>query len=82
MVIRAHGAFVAVIQPGNRVHFQPVTVGRDLGTAIELISGVNEGDLLGLNVGEDILEGQIITPVPYVPATPNQPAQPNVAVSN
>jgi RND family efflux transporter MFP subunit len=82
LVMRSHGAFVALIQPGDKVHFQPVVVGRDLGTAIELSSGVNEGDRLGMNVGEDILEGQVITPVPYVPSTPNQPAQPKVAANN
>ncbi len=41
---RRGGAIVAVVWPDNRIHLQKVTIGRDLGPALELASGLNTSD--------------------------------------
>ncbi len=54
--IRPTGPQVAVVK-NNRVHLQRVALGRDLGTEVEAISGVSEGDQLVVNPGDEIVEG-------------------------
>src|SRR5207245_10921582 len=46
LVTRADGIQVALVTEGNKVHFQKVTVGRDLGTEAEILTGLSEGELV------------------------------------
>lgn len=57
--IRSSGAIVAVVKSG-RVHLQPVTLGRDFGTEVEVKSGVVEGDQLVVNAGDEIVDGATV----------------------
>lgn len=59
-VVRADGTFVAVVQPGGRVHFQKLTIGRDLGNEIEVIDGLTGDELIVVNPGDDVREGAIV----------------------
>jgi multidrug efflux pump subunit AcrA (membrane-fusion protein) len=39
------------------VHLQPVAVGRDFGTEIEIVSGLKEGEFVVVNPNDDVREG-------------------------
>lgn len=57
VVIRANGTQVALVGPGNKVHFQKIEVGRDYGREIEVIAGVSEGQTVIVNPSDEIHEG-------------------------
>ena len=56
LVFNATGSQVAVVKD-NKVHFQSIVVGRDLGTELEVASGLNENDGVVSNPGERLAEG-------------------------
>jgi hypothetical protein len=39
------------------IHLEPVAVGRDFGTQVEILSGLKEGDLVVVNPNDDVREG-------------------------
>ena len=53
---------VAVLVSGNKVHFEPVTVGRDYGTDIEITGGLKEGDRVIINPSDEVREGAEVRP--------------------
>jgi RND family efflux transporter MFP subunit len=57
IVTRAEGIFVALVDGKNKVQFQKIQVGRDFGTEIEAVSGLNEGDLVVVNPSDDVKNG-------------------------
>jgi RND family efflux transporter MFP subunit len=44
LIFRKQGMQVAMIGPGDRVHLQPITIGRDLGATVEVTSGLKPSD--------------------------------------
>jgi membrane fusion protein, multidrug efflux system len=56
MIFNATGLQVATVQGGN-AHFQPITVGRDLGTELEILSGLAPDDQVIANPNERLREG-------------------------
>lgn len=64
LLFRPEGALVAVVDAGNKVHLQPVILGRDLGTIIELRSGVAPKDAVIVNPPDSIAEGEQVEPTP------------------
>ncbi|HWB59730.1 MAG TPA: efflux RND transporter periplasmic adaptor subunit [Chthoniobacteraceae bacterium] len=54
---RAGGPQVAIIKDGNKIHWQDVKVGRDFGTKIELVSGIDEQMQVVNNPTDDLVEG-------------------------
>ncbi len=67
VLFRAQGLLVAVIDARNHVHLQPITQGRDFGTQIEVLSGIEPTDRLILNPPDSITDD---TQVRVVPAAP------------
>ncbi|GAA4504438.1 efflux RND transporter periplasmic adaptor subunit [Hymenobacter ginsengisoli] len=69
---------VAVVQDG-KIHFQPLTLGRDFGSTIEVTKGLRGGELLVINPAETLTEGLAVdtkaAPKPSKPAGP-PPAKP------
>ncbi|HEX8521889.1 MAG TPA: efflux RND transporter periplasmic adaptor subunit, partial [Tepidisphaeraceae bacterium] len=57
LVFNAEGLRVAVVDQEGKVRFQKITTGRDLGTRIEVMSGVSDGDRIVDNPGERLAEG-------------------------
>ncbi len=57
IVVRSEGPQVALLGPDSAVHFKPVTLGRDYGGQVEIVSGVAEGDRLVLSPSDDVLDG-------------------------
>ena len=62
LVVRPEGTLVAVLGPGNVVHFQKITVGRDFGDRIEALSGLTEGQKVIVNPNDSVQEGVKVHP--------------------
>lgn len=62
LMIRSEGPLVAVIGEGNRVHIAQVALGRDYGDKVEILSGLNAGDRVAINPGDDVREGIEVQP--------------------
>ncbi len=58
LVINHEGEYVVTVQAGATIHFSPVLIGTDLGTKVEILSGVRASDLLVNNPGDLLYEGQ------------------------
>jgi multidrug efflux system membrane fusion protein len=56
LIIRGTGAQVAVVHDGT-VEMTKVTLGRDYGAEVEVMSGLTTGELLVVNPGDDIVNG-------------------------
>jgi RND family efflux transporter MFP subunit len=70
LVFRASGPQVALVDSAHKVHFRPVTIGRDDGSVVELSAGVAPGDRLALNISSQIGEGEQVR-VQNGPAAPS-----------
>jgi multidrug efflux pump subunit AcrA (membrane-fusion protein) len=57
IVIRNDRSVVAVVGGDGRVHFVPVTIGRDFGGAVEVTSGLQAGQTIVTNVTDDVVDG-------------------------
>jgi len=58
LVIRAGKPYVPVINSNSELHYQPVVVNNNDGVHVAIISGINQGDVVGLNVSPELPEGQ------------------------
>jgi len=56
LVFNAGGTQVALVKNG-KVHFEKVAVGQDMGTQLEITSGINSGDHVIVNPSERLVEG-------------------------
>ncbi len=88
MMFEADGTSVAVINPnevkpapddGNGpglqapLHFKKVVIGRDMGTELEIVAGLNDDDYVVSNPGEMIADGMAVrfgAPPPPLPVPP------------
>jgi RND family efflux transporter MFP subunit len=59
-----HGGkdLVPVVRDG-RMHLAEVTLGYDNGVNVEVTGGINENDIVAINVGQSAQEGEIVQPV-------------------
>jgi RND family efflux transporter MFP subunit len=65
VVFDRDGLHVGVVENGM-AHFRAVSVARDLGTQIEVRSGVKPGDQVILNPPVDLADGSRVNPIPAV----------------
>ncbi len=54
---RAEGASMAVVGADGRVHIRKVALGRDYGSEIEVMGGVEEGERVVVNPNDDVRDG-------------------------
>ncbi len=62
LVVRGDGPQVAVVDPDGMVHFKLIHLGRDLGTSIEVLDGLEVGQNLAVNPGDSVREGVRVKP--------------------
>jgi RND family efflux transporter MFP subunit len=74
-IFRTAGPQVVVVR-GNKIHWQTIQVGRDYGTELEALSGVNDGDRVVVNPTDDLEEGMQVTPQEAPPAAGSANTQP------
>lgn len=62
LIVRSDGTEVAVVRPDHTIHLQKIQVGRDYGDKLEIISGLEPGDLVISNPSDDVREGVKVDP--------------------
>jgi RND family efflux transporter MFP subunit len=62
LLLPKEGPQVAVVGPGDKVHFESITIGRDYGAEVEVLSGLKEGDLVVLSPTDAVREGVTVEP--------------------
>ncbi|MGB6065849.1 MAG: efflux RND transporter periplasmic adaptor subunit [Desulfomonilaceae bacterium] len=62
LVIRGDKTFVGTVGPDDKASFREVSVYESDGITVQFLSGVSEGEIVMLNVGESISEGQRVQP--------------------
>jgi RND family efflux transporter MFP subunit len=60
MLFRAEGARVAVVGPGGKLALRAVTIGRDYGTTLEILSGLAPSDNIVVNPSDSLEDGQLV----------------------
>src|SRR5213592_843857 len=56
-VFRSQGPQVVTVTNDNRIHWQKISVGRDFGTQLEVLSGLAENTKVVINPNDDLVEG-------------------------
>jgi multidrug efflux pump subunit AcrA (membrane-fusion protein) len=59
IAIRKDKSVVAVVA-GGKVHMQPVEIGRDYGPSVEIVGGLNEGDVIVTEITDDVADGATV----------------------
>jgi RND family efflux transporter MFP subunit len=62
-IFDAQGTRVAVVGPGNKLHFQPVAFGRDLGASIDIQNGLRGDETIVKQPTVSLQEGQVVRPI-------------------
>lgn len=84
IAIRKDKSVIAILTSDNKVHMQPVQIGRDYGPSTEITSGLKDGDTIITEITDDIAEGAPVKPKsnsgpgenPDAKSNINQPAPP------
>ncbi len=58
MLFRSEGPRVAVVGQDGKVQLRPISIGRDYGASLEILSGVNPEDRVIINPADSIEDGQ------------------------
>jgi HlyD family secretion protein len=62
LIFRDGEAYAPVVR-NDRIHLAPIKIGNDDGREVEVASGLSPGDLLALNLGEGVEEGDPVQSV-------------------
>jgi RND family efflux transporter MFP subunit len=65
VIIDAQGARVAIVAAGNTLHFQPVVLGRDFGTSIDIQAGLHGNESIVKQPTVSLQEGERVTPIKF-----------------
>ncbi len=60
LLFREHGLEVATVGPGDKVALKPIEVGRDLGTEVEIASGILPSDRVIDSPSDSIAAGEVV----------------------
>jgi RND family efflux transporter MFP subunit len=63
VIFNAQGTRVAIVGPENKLHFQKVTVGRDLGTSMDIQAGLQGNETIVSQPTVSLQEGQVVNPI-------------------
>jgi len=63
LLFRAEGPRAAVVGADGKVRLKPVTIGRDYGTEIEILGGLDPSESIVLNPSDSLEEGQVVNVV-------------------
>lgn len=58
LLFRSEGPRVAVVGSDQKVHLRPVIIGRDFGTKLEILGGLDRNDQIVVNPADSLEEGQ------------------------
>ena len=89
LLFRSEGLRAVIIDANHRTHLQPLTIGRDFGTSLEVLNGLKPEDWIVLNPPDSLEDGQEVhvkevnnplapaaapAPAPAAQSAPNKPA--------
>jgi multidrug efflux pump subunit AcrA (membrane-fusion protein) len=63
MIFNTQGTQVMLVESGNKLHLQKVTVGRDFGDTIDIQAGLSGGETVVKQPDVSLQDGQVVTPV-------------------
>lgn len=63
LATRAGKPRVAILDPQHRVSYREVVLGRDFGSEVEVITGLQAGDAVVVHPGDDLPEGIVVEPI-------------------
>jgi RND family efflux transporter MFP subunit len=72
LVFRSEGLRCATVINGNRAALIPVSLGRDFGTQVEVISGLNENSMVIENPPDSLVDNEAVRVVSPAPQRKNQ----------
>jgi len=81
LIFRSAGAQVAVVDSSHTVRLRKVTIGRDFGTSLEILTGLQPEDLVVLNPPDSLSEGDPVSVQQTDNGSPSAP-QPAAAAPN
>ncbi|HKW76470.1 MAG TPA: efflux RND transporter periplasmic adaptor subunit [Terriglobales bacterium] len=58
LLFRSEGPRVAAVGSDSKIHLKPVTIGRDFGTKVEILDGLQPTDQIVVNPADSLEEGQ------------------------
>jgi membrane fusion protein (multidrug efflux system) len=64
LMFRSGGSKVAAVDGSNRVSLRPVSLGRDFGHAVEILSGVGAEDRVIVNPYDSLNDGSVVEVIP------------------
>ncbi len=64
MLFRQQGAQVAIVDSNGKVQLRPISIGRDYGTTLEVVGGIDVNDRVIVNPSDSIEEGQPVNVAP------------------
>jgi RND family efflux transporter MFP subunit len=62
-IFDTQGTRVVIVGPGNKLHFQPVVFGRDLGASIDIQAGLRGDETIVKQPTVSLQEGQVVRPI-------------------
>lgn len=78
LLFRAEGLRAVVVDANHRVHLRPLVIGRDFGTTLEVLQGLQPNDWIVLNPPDSIEDGQEahVKEASLQPSSTDNPAAP------
>jgi RND family efflux transporter MFP subunit len=58
LLFRAEGLRVALVDSQQHIHLQPITLGRDFGSTVEVVDGLQDNDRIVVSPPDSMYEGQ------------------------
>lgn len=75
LLFRSEGLRAVIVDGDHKLHLQPLTIGRDYGTSLEVVQGLRASDWIVINPADSLDEGQHVN-VKEASTKPNAPAAP------
>jgi len=76
LIFRSAGAQVGTVDSSHKARLRTVTIGRDFGTSLEILSGLQPNDLIILNPPDSLADGQPLSLEQPSEPPANEPAGP------
>jgi multidrug efflux system membrane fusion protein len=64
LIFRPEGARVAVVGADRKVHLKPISIGRDFGSKVEILGGIDANDQIVLNPPDSLEDGEEVNVKP------------------
>jgi hypothetical protein len=59
-MFREHGLQAATVGPGNKIELKPITLGRNLGTEVEVVKGLTVSDRVVNSPPDSLATGDVV----------------------